>query len=700
MLKRLAERARFSIGRAGSLGHRAKRSLKTRGVAGSMRRLGQEFRPPQPKTALSVPEQSSGIEDIRFTAHSETLRASVVVPVYNQLQHTLTCLRALMACADRDAFEVIVVDDGSSDATAELLPQIPGLVFHKNPQNLGFIGACNAGAARARGEYVVFLNNDTAVQPGWLEALLATFEQHDRVGLVGAKLVYPDGRLQEAGGIVFSDGSGWNYGRFDDPADPRYNFVREVDYCSGAAIALPRALFEQLQGFDAHYAPAYYEDTDLAMRVRQSGLRVLYQPKSVVVHFEGVTSGTDTSSGTKRYQVINQSKFLERWKEVLKTHAAPGTDILIARQHRCRKQVLVIDATTPQPDQDSGSVRLTNLFRLLVEDGCAVTFFAENRAWVERYTGQLQQLGVEVLWHPFMAEPVSWFAEHGKRFDCIVVSRHYVLSNFYELIRRHAPRARLVFDTVDLHYLREQRAADLADRDDLRKTAAETRRKELGLINKVDLTWVVSPVEQALLAKEAPAAAVDVLSNVHPVFGCRRPFAERKDLMFVGGFQHPPNIDAVTWFSREIFPRVRERLPEVEFHIIGSKAPADLKAVGDLPGIRFHGFVQDIEPYLDGCRLAVAPLRYGAGVKGKVNMSMSYGQPVVGTSMAMEGMHLRVGEDVLIGDDPAQMAEAIVQAYQDETLWNQLSANGLANVERHFGFAAARAAVHRALGTR
>ena len=259
------------------------------------------------------------------------------------------------------------------------------------------------------------------------------------------------------------------------------------------------------------------------------------------------------------------------------------------------------------------------------------------------------------------------------------------------------PRAKLVFDTVDLHYLREQRAAELADREDLRKTAADTRRKELGLINKVDLTWVVSPVEQDLLAKEAPAAKVSVLSNVHPVFGCRQPFADRKDLMFVGGFQHPPNIDAVTWFCHEVLPLVLQQLPDIVFNIIGSKAPAELKAVGALPGVNFHGYVEDITPYLDGCRLAVAPLRYGAGVKGKVNMSMSYGQPVIGTTVAVEGMHLRLGEDVLVGDQPEQMAEAIVRAYRDEALWNQLSQNGLINVERHFGFAAARAAVHELL---
>lgn len=700
---KLASRLRFRAQRLVNAWCRALISLRSRGLRGTWHRLRQELRPAPQVVPMVLPDAGGGIDvgDIALPV-SDTPTVSIVIPVYNHLDATLVCLRSLAQTTNATAHEIIVVDDCSSDETAAVLPVIAGLRYQRNARNLGFIGACNAGAANARGDYVVFLNNDTAVQDGWLDALIDTFGEHRDVGLVGAKLVYPDGRLQEAGGIVFSDGSGWNYGRFDDPAKPEYNFVREVDYCSGAAIALPTTLFRRFGGFDAHYAPAYYEDTDLAMKVRQAGLRVLYQPASVVVHFEGISSGTDTSSGTKRYQVVNKEKFFARWKDALASHPDPARtapqDIVKARQHRARRQVLVIDATTPQPDHDSGSVRLCNILRLLREDGHAVTFFADNRAWVERYTPALQQMGVEVLWHPHLSDPVSWFEHNGARLDLVFVSRHYIASNYVDLVRRHAPRATLAFDTVDLHYLREQRAAELAGSSEMARTAEKTREQELRLIRECDVTLVVSPVEKELLAKDAPGARVEVLSNVHEIFGRRRDFSERADIMFIGGYQHPPNVDAAVWFATQILPRVHAEIPELVFHLIGSKAPAEVRALGELPGVVFHGFVEDIEPFLDGCRLAVAPLRYGAGVKGKVNMSMSYGQPVVATPVAVEGMYAEPGREVLVAETPEAFAAQVIRAYRDPALWTRLSDGGLANVARHFSFDSARDALRRLLG--
>jgi GT2 family glycosyltransferase len=696
-LRNLRARLAFQKGRALGTLRRVRNSLVQHGLTGTWTRVVRELRGHHP---ISVQQQFSAPSEefVAFDLPSfASPRVSIVIPVHNKFAYTAACLRSLLEHASDTPFEVIVVDDLSSDDTPQRLAEIGGIHAIRNAENLGFVGSCNAGAAIARGEYVLFLNNDTVVTAGWLEALIACFDEVPQAGLVGARLVYPDGRLQEAGGIVFNDGSGWNYGRFDDPDDARYAYRREADYCSGAAIMLKRVLFEQLGGFDQRYAPAYYEDTDLAFAVRAAGYKVIFEPRSRVIHFEGISAGTDTGSGMKRYQVINQEKFLEKWRDELRKQPAPGTPIQIAATHRNSRRVLIIDATTPTPDQDSGSLRMVNLMRVLRGSGCHVAFMASNRAWIERYTTELQALGVEVLYHPYTPEPVTLFRERGGEFDAIILSRHYVAAEFLGLARLYAPQAKLIFDTVDLHYLREQRAAELEGKPELARVAATTRAQELKIMRETDLTLVVSPVEQEILATEAPDVRVDVLSNVHEIYGCRQPFKERKDLVFVGGFQHPPNIDAVVWFVNEVFPRVLESLPEVRFHIIGSKVTDSVRALAS-KNVIVHGFIDDIAPYMDGCRLSLAPLRYGAGVKGKVNMAMSYGLPVVATRMAVEGMHVRFGEDVAVADDADGFADAIVALYGDEANWQRLSANGLANVEAHFSFAAAETAIRRIIG--
>ena len=692
--------ARFVFDRCIGLVRRGLLSLRTRGLHASWGRMRAQLgrATPQQRAALYFPTAYSALDatfaPLRVPC-DEAPAASIVIPVFNQFAHTLHCLLALAEHPPAAACEIIVVDDGSTDATGELLPQVAGLRYHRRAANGGFIAACNDGAALARGDVVVFLNNDTVPQPGWLDALLRTFDEHPRTGLAGAQLLYPDGRLQEAGGVVFADGSAWNFGKFGSREDPRYAYVRDADYCSGAAIAIPKELFDALGGFDARYAPAYYEDTDLAFAVRAAGYRVLYQPDARVVHVEGATAGSDTATGIKACQVRNQAVFAEKWASALRAQPAPGQVPTPALLHARQRQVLVIDALTPQPDHDSGSLRLINLMRLLRQEGAHVVFLPSSRRHAGAYTEALQQIGVET-WHaPHAARPPAWLREHGPRFDTIMVCRHYIASQFLGLVRSCAPQAKIVFDTVDLHYLREQRGAELAADPGLHRDAMRTRTRELGVIARADVTLVVSEAERALLADDAPGASVEVLSNLHQLAGPGQAFAQRQDLVFVGGFRHPPNVDAVCWFVERVFPAVRQRLPDVTFHCIGHHAPPSVTALAQHAGVIVHGHVADISPYMDGSRIAIAPLRYGAGVKGKINMSMAHGQPVVATPCAVEGMHLRHGHDVLVADTAEAFADAVVQLYRDDALWERLSCNGLENVSRHFSLDAARDVVQR-----
>ncbi|WP_223786920.1 glycosyltransferase [Marinicella meishanensis] len=685
--KRNAVKFRFKQLR--SLPRRVINSLKTRGLKQTAQLAKNKLKKPPaavPVTAHNLPQDFQPFSVPR----AEQPVVSVVIPVYNHFQHTNHCLQSLSRLADETPFEVIVVDDCSSDETATACPQIDGIRYHRQAENGGFIEACNTGAAMAAGQYVLFLNNDTEVLDGWLDNLVKTFAAQPQAGLVGSQLLYPDGRLQEAGGIVFSDASGWNYGRLDSPDAPEYQHLREVSYISGASIMISRDLFEQLGRFDQRYKPAYYEDTDLAFAVRQAGLKVYYQPLSRVIHFEGISSGTDLNSGTKKYQVINQQKFLDKWATALSQQPQPGTDIELARFQQQPPRVLILDACTPTPDQDSGSLRMMNLMQIYSELGHHVSFMPENMAFFDAYTQDLQRLGVACIYAPKYGSAVDYLQAKGRYYDLVILSRYYVAEPVMPMIRSYCPKAQIWFDTVDLHYLREGRMAEMAGDAAAVKAAATTKQKEYAVAQACDLTLVVSPYEKQVMHEENPDIEVAVLSNIHAIHGGHVGYEQSRDIMFIGGYQHTPNVDGILWFVEDILPTICQSIPALKLHIIGSKAPPEVVQLGDHPNVEFHGFVADIEPLMRGIRLAVAPLRFGAGVKGKVNMSMSYGQPVVGTHVAVEGMYTQHRHDVMMADDAAAFAAAVTELYQSQTLWEQLSKGGLENVEKWFSFAAAK----------
>ena len=513
---------------------------------------------------LAPAEPTAPTRPIEFPVHDE-VEVSIVIPVFNQFSFTQACLASLQEYPGTELFEVILVDDCSTDVTAEAVPRMPGVIYLRNETNSGFITSCNRGAEKARGKYLVFLNNDTLVTDHWLDALLDTFAEQPHAGIVGSKLIYPDGRLQEAGGIIWRDASGWNYGKFDDRAKPEYNYLREVDYCSAAALMIPKSLFQTVGGFDSRYAPAYYEDTDLAFKVHQAGYTVLYQPLSEVIHYEGATGGTDLTTGPKKHQEINRSTFAERWAAELMAKPAPGDLTFLSRPAQGLKNILVIDHHVPMPDRDSGSLRMYQILNLLRQLGHHVTFIPDSLAEdIPPYTRQLRKRGIKVFHHPHIKSMRDYLITHGSTLDAVVLSRCDFARKHIADVRLHAPQSCIIFDTVDLHYLREDSEARLTRDPEMRRKAQEKQRLEHELIEQADETWVVSPVEQQLLQQKWPAKSIQLVSNIVDIPGSKAPFALRRDYLFIGGFQHRPNIDAVLFFVQKIYPLVSGHLPGCE----------------------------------------------------------------------------------------------------------------------------------------
>lgn len=605
-------------------------------------------------------------------------RVSIVIPVHNKFQLTYQCVKSIADAETACSFEVIIVDDASSDETLLSSLVFVGCFTIRTARNEGFVGACNLGSSRARGEYVLFLNNDTIVNDGWLDALATTLDRDPSIGIAGSRLLFPDGTLQESGGIIWRDGSGWNWGRGQDRMHPTYSFMRDADYVSGAALMIRRSLLEQLNGFDVYYSPAYYEDTDLCFRAREIGCRVVVQPASTIVHLEGQSNGVSTSAGLKRYQVVNAKKFRSRWAHALKSHRDNGIEPAREAERRPLKRALFIDETTPTPDRDAGSNAALEHMLSLQRLGFKVVFLpADNMASIPRYTQDLQALGIEAWYAPFAWSVEEYFRRNPCDFDLVYFHRKANLNRYLHLVKKYVPKARIVFNYADIHALRGLREAEtLGDRPEEVARLERELEEELDLATKVDAVIVHSSFEQALIAERRPKARVFNIPWSVPTTAKDADPTSRHNISFVGGFGHSPNVDAVDWFVQEIWPLIWSRTDQYQFRIIGSQMPERFNSI-DVPGVQALGFVDDLVAELRNTILTVAPLRFGAGLKGKVLTSFANGIPCIMTPVAAEGMDLPADLDGLVAADAELFADRAVTLINDVSSWQHMSLAGL-----------------------
>ncbi len=610
---------------------------------------------------------------------------SIVIPAYNQVAYTYACIRSVIANTDSGVtpYEVILADDVSTDATAEIGDYIQNIIISRNSSNMGFLKNCNQAAAKARGEYIFFLNNDTKVHEGWLDALVKLMEQDESIGMAGSKLVYADGRLQEAGGIIWSDASGWNYGRLDDPTKPEYNYVKDVDYISGAAIMIRTSLWQEIGGFDEYFAPAYCEDSDLAFEVRKHGRRVVYQPESVVTHFEGISNGTDVQgSGLKRYQLVNQEKFKTKWASELKAQSVNtgNPDPFKARDRSQHKPcIVIIDHYVPTWDRDAGSKTTYQYIRMFLKKGYNVKFIGDNFLHEEPYTSALEQLGVEVLYGIEYRDSIyEYLRKNSGNIDYCYLNRPHIAIKYIDFLKKNTD-IKCIFYGHDLHYLRILREYELTGEIRKKRESDYWRSVEFSVMEQADMVYYPSELEIEAIHKyhpEIPAKAITayVWEDFKDESWCKEDFDKRRGLLFVGGFKHPPNADAVRWFASDILPRVRELIPDITLYVAGSGADDELIRLGrETAGIEILGFVSDerlAELYKE-TRLTVVPLRYGAGVKGKVVEAIYNNAAVITTSIGAEGIPEATSVMGVTDSDPESLigdSEAVGRVFADKLI--------------------------------
>ena len=612
--------------------------------------------------------------------YAENPKVSIIIPVYNQVHYTYACLVSILENTGEFDYEIIIADDVSTDATKEIDKFVTGLVIARNESNQGFLKNCNNAAKKARGEYIFFLNNDTTVQKDWLPPLIRLLESDKSIGMVGSKLIYPDGRLQEAGGIIWSDGSGWNYGRCDDPNKPEYNYVRDVDYISGAAIMLSRKLWEDIGGFDERYAPAYCEDSDLAFEVRKRGLRVVYQPLSVVTHFEGVSNGTDVNgTGLKRYQVENNKKLQEKWSEEFKNqydNVGVPNAFRARERSRGKKVILFVDHYVPTFDKDAGSKTTFQYIKMFIERGYVVKFLPDNFAKSEPYTSILEQMGVEVLYGNEMRTNIfEWIENNQANIDIAYLNRPHIATKYIDFIKEKTD-IKVIYYGHDLHFLRERREYELTGDVERKNASAYWKSMELDLMRKASISYYPSNVEvdyihtfdKKINAKAITAYVFEKFGNID-----HNPDI-REGVLFVGGFSHPPNADALKYFLDNMWDEIYEQI-KAPFYIVGSNATDEIKALhNEAKGIIFKGFVseEELKELYEKVRLVVVPLRYGAGVKGKVIEALYYNDPVITTSVGAEGIDNSYNQ-MLVADEPGDFVEKCVNLYNNKEALKAMS---------------------------
>ena len=599
---------------------------------------------------------------------------SIVIVLWNQAHLTLRCLRAI-AAAGGPSREIILVDNGSTDETASLLERLDGARVIRSPENLGFLRGCNRGAAEARGRAILLLNSDAFLRPDALAAAMETLDSAADIAAVGARLLLPSGRLQEAGSLVWADGSCLGYLRGEAPEAFAAMFRRDVDYCSGACLLIRRDLWEQLGGLDEAFAPAYYEETDFCLRLQEAGYRVVYDPAMVVDHFEFGSEAArgDSTEAMRR----NQALFRERHSARLRQkHLPADAQTLLAARHAAawpRPHLLVIDNDVPLGAAGAGYPRAREILAAAVRAGWAVTLFPLHTVsadWKAAWREIPREIEI-VSGHGGTAEGfVSFMRERHGFYDTILISRPENMTLVRGYLAEHPDLlagSRLIYDSEALAATRVIARARFEGQPFADAEARAMITEELALARDADSILCVNEAEARQFVRHG--VPVHVLAHTIPCRTDTPSWADRAGFLFIGRLkeQDAPNWVGLAWFIRDVWPLIRRMLPQATLAVVGQLHPehAELEA----PSVRLLGPLDDLGPAYDAARVFIAPVHFAAGVPLKIIEAAAAGVPVVGTSLMAKQLVWQSGQEITTADSAEEFVRACVALYQDEEAW-------------------------------
>ena len=608
-------------------------------------------------------------------------KVSILLVLWNQAELTLACLEALQTQAD-GTWEILIIDNASTDKTRDLLDTIDGARIVYNEENIGFLKAVNLGALQANGEYLLLLNNDAVPHEGSISQAVRTIESSQDVGAVGGRVILPNGLLQEAGSIVWRDGTCLGYARNCAPEDNSVMFMRDVDYCSGVFLLTKTQLFRDMGGFDLRYVPAYYEESDYCIRLWKSGFRVVYDPFVVLDHYEFGSSST--SDDAMRLMKINQLKFLEAHQEYLADHyVADEKNVLAARmRNHYKSKVLVIDDRVPMGKLGAGYPRANSILNALVQSQCFVTFYPLQHItdeWKEVYDNIPPT--IEVMLNCGIDNLESFLEERKDYYDAIVISRPINMKPVKDIYNRRPELfeyAKIIYDAEALWAAREILQSEIQGQSlqEHEKTVMINEEVALASFSNTVLTVTHSEAQYFI---NAGYDDVHVLGHTLEARITPNEFDDRKNILFVGTMAESgtPNVDSVEWFVENVLPLINQGVSEqVKVYLIGKTGASELEKLAS-EQVMVLGIVDDLTEWYNTCRIFIAPTRFAAGIPHKVHEASSFGLPTVVTPVLAQQLNWQHENEILIGKTAKDYAEQCVRLYTDKALWINIRENAV-----------------------